>query len=203
VGRGSQSEEVTHLSTYARETVVGAFRDRDDARDAIEDVKVAGFTANDISLLSPDRAGTAESDTTERDRGNKAPEGAVTGAVAVGILGGLGAWQLGLGALAIPGVGPFLAAGAFATALAGADGGAGVGAITGALVGMGVPEEEARYYEEEARVGRTLVAVRAGSRYQEARDIMRRRGAYDFESRDTPSTGTTTTSTAYRTETRA
>jgi hypothetical protein len=136
----------------------------------------------------------------DRDRGNKAPEGAVTGAVAGGILGGLGAWLVGLGALAIPGVGPFLAAGAFATALAGAAVGAGVGAIAGALIGMGIPEEEARYYEQEARSGRTLVTVRNAGRSDEARTIMQRHGAYDFQTREAATTSTTTT---YRTETRS
>ena len=169
--------------------MVGVFRDVDNARDAISDLKDAGFSSSDISLLAPDRTGTD----TKEDRGNKAPEGAVTGAVAGGILGGVGAWLVGLGALAIPGVGPFLAAGAFATALAGAAVGAGIGAIAGALVGLGIPEEETKYYEGEVRSGRTLVAVRTAGRYDEAYAIMRRHGAYDFQSRETM-TGTTTTS---------
>jgi len=188
------------MQSYPREVIVGVFRDRADARDAIADLKDAGFSSPDISLLSPDseRTTTSTTGTTEADHGNKAPEGAVTGAVAGGLLGGLGAWLVGLGALAIPGVGPFLAAGAFATALAGAAVGAGVGAIAGALVGMGIPEEEARYYEEEVRGGRTLVTVHAAGRADEARTIMQRHNAYDFQRR-----GTTTTSSTYRTETRA
>jgi hypothetical protein len=189
------------MQTDTRDVVVGVFRDRDDARDAIEELKDAGFASSDISLLSPDgdRASVAEGTAAERDRGNRAPEGAVTGAVAGGVLGGLGAWLVGVGALAIPGIGPFLAAGAFATALAGAAVGAGVGAIAGALIGMGIPEEEARYYEQEARSGRTLVTVRSAGRYDDVRTIMQRHGAYDFQTRGA-ATSTTTTS---RNETRS
>src|SRR6185312_8837138 len=99
------------------------------------------------------------------ETGTHAGSGAATGAVAGGVLGGLGGWLIGIGALAIPGVGPFIAAGAFATALGGAAIGAGVGAIAGALMGMGVPEEHARYYEGEAKAGRTLVTVRADDDY--------------------------------------
>jgi hypothetical protein len=91
---------------------------------------------------------------------------------------------LGIGALAIPGVGPFIAVGAFATALTGAAIGAGVGAIAGALVGMGVPEEEAEYYEGEVKSERTLVAIKADGRYEEAQRILRHHRAYDIESRD-------------------
>src|ERR687883_112361 len=88
------------------------------------------------------------------------------------------------GRLAIPGIGPFIAAGAFATALGGAAIGAGVGAIAGALVGMGVPEEHAEYYEGEVKSGRTLVTVRADGRYDDAQRVLRQHGAYDIESRD-------------------
>jgi hypothetical protein len=103
--------------------------------------------------------------------------------VAGGILGGLGGWLAGIGALAIPGIGPFIAAGAFGSALGGAALGAGVGAVAGALVGMGIPEEEAKYYEEEVRRGGTLVVVKAGSRVDEASMILRRFGAYDVHHR--------------------
>jgi len=161
-----------------RSTVVGVFHERDDARDAIEALKDAGFDADRISILSPDKQETrALADET----GTHAGSGAATGAVAGGILGGIGGWLVGIGALAIPGVGPFIAAGAFATALGGAAIGAGVGAIAGALVGMGVPKEEADYYEGEVKTGRTLVTVGADGRYDEARSILRQHGAYDVE----------------------
>ena len=168
-------------TTTRGSTVVGVFHDREDARKAIEALKDAGFTGDTISILSPDKQATQE---LAEDTGTHAGSGAATGAVAGGILGGLGGWLVGIGALAIPGVGPFIAAGAFATALGGAAIGAGVGAITGALVGMGIPEEHAKYYEGEARAGKTLVTVRANGRYDDAQRILRTHGAYDVESRD-------------------
>jgi len=168
-------------------TVVGVFDDRESAREAIQALKDAGFSGDSISILSPDRQATqAIADET----GTHAGSGAATGAVAGGILGGLGGWLVGIGALAIPGVGPFIAAGAFASALGGAAIGAGVGAIAGALVGMGVPEEHARYYEGEAKAGKTLVTVRAERRYDDAQQILRDHGAYDVESRDRPALAT-------------
>jgi hypothetical protein len=129
--------------TAQRSTVVGLFRERDQAREAIEALKDAHFPPDSISVLSPDKQAT---ETMAEETGTHAGSAAATGAVTGGILGGLGGWLLGIGALAIPGVGPFIAAGAFATALTGAAIGAGVGAITGALVGMGIPKEEAEYY---------------------------------------------------------
>jgi uncharacterized protein (TIGR02271 family) len=162
-------------------TVVGVFHDRERARDAIEALKEDGFTGDSISILSPDKEATRE---IAEDTGTHAGTGAATGAVTAGILGGLGGWLVGIGALAIPGVGPFIAAGAFATALGGAAIGAGIGAIAGALMGMGVPEEDAKYYEGEARAGKTLVTVRPDRRYDDAQRILRELGAYDVDSRD-------------------
>jgi hypothetical protein len=164
-------------------TVVGVFDERESAREAIQALKDAGFSGDSISILSPDKQATqAIADET----GTHAGSGAATGAVAGGILGGLGGWLVGIGALAIPGVGPFIAAGAFASALGGAAIGAGLGAIAGALVGMGVPEEHARYYEGEAKAGKTLVTIRADRRYDDAQRILRDHGAYDVESRARP-----------------
>jgi len=168
------------MTTTSRSTVVGVFHDREDARDAIEALKDNGFDADSISILSPDRQATQD---IAEDTGTHAGEAAATGALAGGILGGLGGWLLGIGALAIPGIGPFIAAGAFASALGGAAIGAGVGAIAGALTGMGVPKEHADYYEGEAKAGKTLVTVRAGERYDEAQRVLRDHGAYDIESR--------------------
>src|SRR5215207_8843920 len=177
--------------TMARRTVaVGVFRDAERARDAIGALKDAGFGGSDISLLMPDRG---EARDLAAETGTKAGEGAATGAVAGGFL-------LGIGALAIPGVGPFIAAGAFATALGGAAIGAGVGAVAGALIGMGIPQEEAKYYEGEAKAGRTLVTVRADGRYADAQRLLREYGAYDVESRHarTDNVSTASTGTAYR-----
>src|SRR5687767_75666 len=152
--------------TETRDVAVGVFHDRDRARDAIEALKDAGFGGGDISVLMPD---TGQTRAMAADTGTQA--GAATGAVAGGVLGGLGGWLVGIGALAIPGVGPFIAAGALATALAGAAIGAGVGAVAGALVGMGIPQEEAEWYEGEVHGGRTLVTVRADGRYNAAQTI--------------------------------
>jgi hypothetical protein len=166
--------------TSQRSTVVGVFRERDQAREAIEALKNAHFAPESISILSPDKQAT---ETMAEETGTHAGSAAATGAVTGGILGGLGGWLLGIGALAIPGIGPFIAAGAFATALTGAAIGAGVGAIAGALVGMGIPKEEADYYEGEVKSGRTLVTVKADRRYDEAQSILRQHGAYDIENR--------------------
>jgi uncharacterized protein (TIGR02271 family) len=168
-----------------REVVVGVFHAQDQAREAIGALKDAGFGGNDISVLLPDKDQTRD---VAADTGTRAGTGAATGAVAGGILGGLGGWLVGIGALAIPGVGPFIAAGAFASALGGAALGAGVGAVAGALVGMGVPKEEAEWYEQEVHSGRALVTVRADGRYDEAQALLRRYGAYDIQSREAGAT---------------
>ncbi|MBV9170535.1 MAG: YsnF/AvaK domain-containing protein [Chloroflexi bacterium] len=175
----------TSSTTSNRSTVVGVFEDPSAARRAIDALKEAGFRGDDISVLTPEKE---DARAVAEDTGTHAGGGAATGAVVGGLLGGLGGWLIGIGALAIPGVGPFIAAGAFATALGGAAVGAGVGAVAGALVGMGVPQEHAEYYEGEVRQGRSLVTVRAPQRYDEAQRIMRQQGAYDIETRDQPRT---------------
>jgi len=162
----------------ARNTVVAVFDERDDAEDAIRALKDAGYRSDEISLVARNRddaAGLAH------DTGTKAGEGAATGAVAGGILGGLGGFLAGVGALSIPVVGPVIAAGAFATALTGAAVGAGIGAVAGALIGMGIPENEAKWYEERVNRGAWLVAVNAPGRYDEARQTMREHGGHDYE----------------------
>jgi uncharacterized protein (TIGR02271 family) len=188
------------MTMTQRSTVVGVFEDPSAARRAIGLLKDAGFEGESISILTPDKEDTR---TMAEETGTHAGGGAATGAVAGGILGGLGGWLVGIGALAIPGVGPFIAAGAFATALGGAAIGAGVGAIAGALIGMGVPEEHAKYYENEVRSGRTLVTVRADGRYDEAQSILRGAGAYDVESRDAGRVPATASGTAAMTSSTA
>ncbi len=163
-----------------QETVVGLFTERDEARDAISALQEAGFSLDDLSILTRDapEAGRANAHlATDVDKT------AATGAVAGGVLGGAVGWLAALGAIAIPGIGPFLAAGALASALVGVAVGAGAGAIAGALVDLGVPDADARWYEQEVRSGRTLVAVRAGDRAAAARDVLRRYGADDIEAR--------------------
>jgi len=172
------------MAATMREVVVGVFEDTQRARDAISALRDAGFSGSDISVLMPDRGDTQA---LAADTGTEAGEGAATGLVAGGILGGVAGWLVGIGSLAIPGVGPFIAAGVLGTTIAGAAIGAGVGVIAGALIGMGIPKEEADWYENEVKSGRTLIAVRAGTRQDEAEDILHRYGAYDVEHRDAAS----------------
>src|SRR6476619_6130719 len=114
----------------------------------VDRLKGAGFSNNDISVLFPDKAGTKDF---AHEQNTKAPEGAATGAGTGGVLGGVFGWLVGIGALAIPGLGPFIAAGPIMAALSGAAAGAAIGGITGARVGMGIPEIEAKHYEGKLR----------------------------------------------------
>jgi hypothetical protein len=110
----------------------------------VDGLKTAGFSNTDISVLFPDKEGTKDF---AHEKNTKAPEGAATGAGTGGVLGGVAGWLIGIGSLAIPGVGPFIAAGPIMAALGGAAVGATVGGLTGALVGLGIPEFEAKRYE--------------------------------------------------------
>src|SRR5256884_6685162 len=122
----------------------------------VERLRAAGFANNDISVLCPDQAGTRDF---AHEQHTKAPEGAATGAGTGGALGGALGWLVGIGALAIPGVGPFIAAGPIVAALAGAGVGAAVGGLTGALVGIGIPEYQAKRYEGRVKNGGILLSV--------------------------------------------
>jgi len=154
-------------------TVVGLFRERRQAELTIRELKQEGFTDNQIGVLMQDPA--SQKDLAEAT-GTKVAESATAGAVGGGVAGGLLGLLAGVGALAIPGVGPIIAGGALASTLAGAGIGAAAGGLLGALVGMGVPEEDARYFETGLRSGGVLVTVNAGSRAEEARQIIRGRG---------------------------
>src|SRR5512138_2393917 len=140
----------------AKTSVFCLARDEGQASRIVEDLKLAGFSYNDISVLLPDKGSTREF---AHEKGTKAPEGAVTGVGAGGVLGGALGWLVGVGALAIPGVGPFIAAGPIMAALSGAALGAAAGGIVGSLVGMGIPEYEAKRYEGRIREGRILLSV--------------------------------------------
>jgi uncharacterized protein (TIGR02271 family) len=159
--------------------VVGLFHERRQAELAIRELKQEGFTDDQIGVLMQDRESQQQlADTT----GTKVSEAATTGAIGGGVAGGVLGLLAGVGALAIPGVGPIIAGGALASTLAGAGIGAAAGGLIGALVGMGIPEDDAAYFEEGVRAGGILVTVDAGSRIQEAREILRSRGA-DLEAR--------------------
>ena len=126
------------------------------AAQIVDRLKTAGFTSGDISVLMPDKPGTRNF---ALDNQTKAPEGATTGAGTGAVLGGALGWLAGIGALAIPGLGPFIAAGPIMAALSGAAVGGTIGGLTGALIGMGIPEYEAKRYEDRVKGGEALISV--------------------------------------------
>lgn len=149
----------------------------------VERLKVSGFSNNDISVLLPDKSGTRDF---AHEHGTKAPEGAVAGAATGGALGGALGWLVGLGSLAIPGAGPFIAAGPIMAALGGMAVGATVGGIAGALIGFGIPEVLAKQYEGKVRGGNVLVSVHTenGDEIQSAKRIFEDAGAEDISVTD-------------------
>jgi hypothetical protein len=136
--------------------VFGIYRDRVETERAVDSLVAAGFRAEDISVLMPSNVGTKDF---AHEKNTKAPEGATTGAGAGAVVGGTLGVLAGLGALAIPGLGPFLAAGPIMGALAGIGAGGVVGGFIGALVGMGIPEYEAKRYEGMIKEGHILISV--------------------------------------------
>lgn len=169
------------MTTHQHTTAIGVFTERAQADRALEALHNAGFTDDMIGFVQRDlrdtTTGRAATDATETPATADDKAGAAaTGAVGGGILGGL----LGAAAaLVIPGIGPAIAGGILITTLGGAAIGAVAGGLIGALTNMGIPEDEARYYQQELEAGRTLVTVNAGDRYNEAVTILRGQGAYD------------------------
>jgi len=154
---------------------------QDQADRIVGDLKGAGFSNHDISALFPDKTGTRDF---AHEHHTKAPEGATAGAGTGLVLGGTLGWLAGIGALAIPGVGPFIAAGPIMAALSGAALGATVGGLTGALVGMGIPELEAKRYEGKIKDGNILLSVHTDDSTQrsKAKEIFKNCGADDISS---------------------
>jgi hypothetical protein len=152
---------------------------RNQANQIVERLKFANFSNNDISALFADKE-------TNRDfaheKNTKAPEGAVTGASTGGVVGGALGWIAGIGALAIPGVGPFIAAGPIIAALSGAAIGAAVGGVAGGLIGLGIPELEAKRYEGKIKDGNILISVHTDNSDEitRAKDIFTKAGAQDI-----------------------
>jgi hypothetical protein len=140
----------------AHTAVYGIYSSRQDAETAIDQMRASGFRAGDISVLFPDNQGTKD---IGHEKHTKAPERATAGAAIAGVAGGALGWLVGAGALAIPGVGPFIAAGPILAALAGLGAGTVVGGLTGALIGAGIPEYEAKRYEGRIRRGGILLSV--------------------------------------------
>jgi len=161
--------------------VFGIYSDRQQAEQAVDALRSAGFRNSDISALLPDNVGTKDF---AHEKSTKAPEAATTGGASGAVLGGALGWLAGIGALAIPGLGPFIAAGPIMGALAGAGAGGAVGGLIGALVGMGIPEYEAKRYEGRVREGGILLSVHADNSewVSRAKDILKRTGGQDIAS---------------------
>jgi len=152
---------------------------RESADQIVNQLKTAGFSNNDISVLFPDKSTTHDF---AHEKNTKAPEGAVAGAGTGGVIGGALGWIVGIGALAIPGVGPFIAAGPLLAALSGVAVGAAVGGIAGGLIGMGIPEIEAKRYEGKVKAGNILISVHTenSAEITRAKELFTRAGAQDI-----------------------
>ena len=149
------------------------------AESVVDELRLAGFSNNDVSVLFPDVEGTREF---AHANSTKAPEGAVIGATAGSVFGGVAGWLLGLGALSIPGAGPLMAAGPIFAALSGAAIGGAAGGLVGALGGLGFPEYEAKLYAGKLQDGNILIAAHSenGNEAKVARQIFERANAHDI-----------------------
>ncbi|UUZ82428.1 general stress protein [Paenibacillus sp. P26] len=136
--------------------LVGVFHNEQEAIHAIEGLKRQGYRSEEISVIAKDRN---DLKAVEEETGSKAPEGVAAGAATGGVLGGIAGLLAGIGALTIPGVGPILATGPIAATLTGAAVGAGAGGLVGGLIGLGIPEDEAKRYNDYVNQGNILVLV--------------------------------------------
>jgi hypothetical protein len=161
--------------------VLGIYPDYASVENAVDVMKEAGFRNTDISVLFPEKAG---SKSFAHNKGTRAPEGAAAGAGTGAVVGGTLGWLVGIGALAIPGLGLFVAAGPIMAALAGVGVGGAVGGITGALIGVGIPEHEAKRYEVRVKEGGILLSVHSDNAdwTKRAKEILERTGAQDISS---------------------
>ena len=160
-----------------RTTAIAIFDDHAQAQRAIGQLKLAGFTENEIGVTARD---STDSDVGVADGGKKthAKEGAIAGVAAGAGVGAL--WGLGILAGVVPGIGTAIAGGTLAAILSSAAAGAATAGVAGALIGLGIPEEEAKYYDQEFQAGRVVVTVDAGARYQEAQSILTENSGYDM-----------------------
>jgi hypothetical protein len=161
--------------------VFGIYSQYANLENGVDALKSAGFRNTDISVLFPENAGTKDF---AYEKGTKAPEGATAGAGTGAVIGGGLGWLAGIGALAIPGLGPFIAAGPIVAALAGVGVGGAVGGFTGALIGLGIPEYEAKRYEGRVKNGGILLSVHSDSSdwTKRAKEILELTGAEDISS---------------------
>jgi hypothetical protein len=177
--------------------VFGLYPSVERAERAVDQLVAAGFSKADVSVLMADTQG---SKTFAHEKQTKAPEGTTTGVAAGGTIGGTLGLLAGIGALAIPGVGPLIAAGPIMGALAGLGVGGAVGGLVGALVGMGIPEYEAKRYEGRVKDGGVLLSVHCDTADEitRAKDLLRRSGADDIASAGEQAVGATPTRDAKR-----
>jgi hypothetical protein len=161
--------------------VFGIYHTRTQAERSVDDLLAAGFSNDDISVLLPDNEGSKDF---AHEKNTKAPEGTTAGVTAGGAVGGTLGLLAGIGALAIPGFGPFIAAGPIMGALAGLGVGGAVGGLIGALVGMGMPEYEAKRYEGRIKEGGVLLSVHCDTSAEitRAKDLLKHTGAQDISS---------------------
>jgi len=162
-------------------SVFGIYRDRPAVEDAIDALRTAGFRSADISVLFQENQGSKDF---AHAKSTKAPEGATTGGILGGITGGVLGWLSGVGLLAIPGLGPLIAAGPIVSALAGVGAVGAVGGILGGLAGMGVPEYEAKRFEGRIKQGGVLMSVHCDNDdwVRRAKELLRQTGAEDIGS---------------------
>ncbi len=162
-------------------SVYGIYRNRVQVEESIGHFRAHGFRAEDISVLLPETMGNKDMGV---EAASKAPEGAVVGGTTGVLAGGVLGWLVGIGSLAIPGVGPFIAAGPIMAALAGAGAGAALGGVAGGLVGAGIPEYEAQRYEGRIKNGGILVSIHCDDRNWSARakEVLEATGAEDISS---------------------
>jgi len=161
--------------------VFGIFDTRLMAERAVDQLKTSGYRNSDISVLMPQKTETKDF---AHEKHTKAPEGATTGAGTGAVVGGTLGWLAGIGALAIPGVGPLVAAGPIMAAIAGAGVGGAVGGVSGALIGFGIPEYEAKRYEGSVKNGGILLSVHCddSSWTKKAKGLLENTGAHDIAS---------------------
>jgi hypothetical protein len=162
-------------------SVFGVYPTRDSADAAVDTLRTKGFRNTDISVLFPQNVGSKEFG---HEKGTKSAEGAVAGGGTGAVIGGALGWLAGIGMLAIPGVGPFIAAGPIVATLAGMGAGGAIGGTTGALVGLGLPEYQAKRYEGRMRKGGILLSVHADDREwaSKGKQVLEHTGAEDISS---------------------
>jgi len=165
--------------------VFGIYKSRASVENAVGLLRESGYLSSDVAILLPESTGVRELGT---EKASKAPEGAATGAGSGAVVGGVLGWLVGIGSLAIPGVGPFIAAGPIVAALAGAGVGGAIGGVAGGLIGMGVPEFEAKRYEGRLAEGGILLSVHCETSEEiaAAKSTLQRTGAEDITTTNEP-----------------